>query len=135
MSTPQPSAPLSINREAMKLVRRILESPAALGVTVTRLPNGATVIDMGQAAPGGWTAARYYTQITLGGLGEVSYESFLLGDARDAGRARHDRPADGCLRRLADRRLAAGECTAPVRPYWQARPARSTGRTRTTTST
>ena len=53
MSRPQPSASLSINREAMKLVRRILESPAALGVTATRLPNGATVIDMGQVAPGG----------------------------------------------------------------------------------
>ena len=39
---------LSINAEAMKIVRRILEAPEALGVEVSRLGCGATVIDMGQ---------------------------------------------------------------------------------------
>jgi len=65
---------MSINREAMKIVRRVLEAPEPLGVHVIRLGNSATVLDMGQRAPGGWTAAKYYTLITLGGLGEVSQE-------------------------------------------------------------
>lgn len=116
MSTPQPSAPLSINREAIRLVRRILESPAALGVTTTRLPNGATVIDMGQAAPGGWTAARYYTQITLGGLGEVSYESFPLGTrALPAVRVMVDQPMAACVAsQIAGWRLESARAGAPI---------------------
>jgi methenyltetrahydromethanopterin cyclohydrolase len=72
MKTP----PINLNKEAMKIVRTILENPAVIGVAVTTLANGATVIDMGQQAPGSWTAARYYTLITLGGLGEFSYETF-----------------------------------------------------------
>ena len=43
---------LSINQEAMKIVRRILDAPEALGVLVERLPGGATVIDMGQRCTG-----------------------------------------------------------------------------------
>jgi methenyltetrahydromethanopterin cyclohydrolase len=42
---------MSINREAMKIVRRVLEAPEPLGVHVIRLGNGATVLDMGQRAP------------------------------------------------------------------------------------
>ena len=41
---------MSINREAMKIVRRVLEAPEPLGVHVIRLGNGATVLDMGQRA-------------------------------------------------------------------------------------
>ena len=60
---------ISINREAMKIVHRILAAPEALGVLVERLPCGATVIDMGQRAPGGWVAGKLYMRVTLGGLG------------------------------------------------------------------
>jgi methenyltetrahydromethanopterin cyclohydrolase len=89
---------ISINREAMKVVRAILDSPESLGVAVSRLANGATVIDMGQKAPGGWQAARYYTLVTLGGLGEVSYEAFTLGDKLlPAVRIAVDRPMEACV--------------------------------------
>lgn len=71
---------ISINREAMKVVRTILAAPEALGVAPETLANGTTVIDMGLNAPGGWLAAKYYTLVTLGGLAEVSYEPFPLGD-------------------------------------------------------
>ena len=70
---------LSINRESMKIVQKILEAPEALGVKVSSLENGTTVIDMGLEAPGGWLAGKYYTLITLGGLGDISYEQFQLG--------------------------------------------------------
>jgi methenyltetrahydromethanopterin cyclohydrolase len=89
---------LSINREAMKVVRAILAAPEALGVTVAELANGATVVDMGLEAPGGWVAARYYTLVTLGGLGEVSYEPFALGDrALTAVRVLIDHPQEACV--------------------------------------
>ena len=89
---------ISLNREAMKVVRAILAAPEELGVRVSRLSNGATLIDMGQQAPGGWLAARYYALVTLGGLGEVNYETFALGDRLlPAVRIAVDRPLEACV--------------------------------------
>ena len=90
---------VSVNYEAMKVVRRILESPEALNVTVAKLANGATVIDMGQKVRGGWLAGKYYTEITLGGLGEVSYESFppIKGIVLPAVRIMVDLPLEACI--------------------------------------
>lgn len=106
---------LSVNAEAMKIVRRILESPEALGVTVSRFPNGSTLIDMGQRAPGSWTAGKYFTLVTIGGLGEVSFESFMLGDIRlPAVRLSVDRPMEACMGcQVAGWRLA-DEPDAPI---------------------
>ena len=89
---------ISINREAMKVVRRVLDEAEALGVRVSRLSNGATVLDMGQQATGGWLAAKYYTLVTLGGLAEVSYEPFPIGDiVLPAVRVMVDRPMEACV--------------------------------------
>ena len=107
---------ISINREAMKTVRRILDAPDALGVIVERLPNGATVIDMGQAAPGGWAAGKYYTLITLGGLGKVSYEPFAVGDrVLSAVRVMIDQPMLACIAsQIAGWRLEGAREGAPI---------------------
>ena len=106
----------SINREAMKTVRRILDAPDALGVIVERLPNGATVIDMGQRAPGGWAAGKYYTLITLGGLGKVSYEPFAVGDrVLSAVRVMIDQPMLACIAsQIAGWRLEGAREGAPI---------------------
>lgn len=89
---------ISINREAMKIVRHVLANADPLGVGVTRLANGAVVIDMGQQAPGGWQAARNYVLVTLGGLGEVSYEPFAIGDkVLTAVRVMADHPIEACV--------------------------------------
>ena len=89
---------ISINREAMKAVRVILADADALGVDVHRLENGSTAIDMGLAAKGGWRAASLYTLVTLGGLGEVSYEPFELdGRMLTAVRVMIDHPIEGCV--------------------------------------
>ena len=106
---------LSINREAMKIVHKILESPEALGVKVTRLENGTTVIDMGLEAPGGWLAGKYYTLITLGGLGDLSYEHFQLGEyALSAVRVLADLPQIACVAsQIAGWRLESRE-DAPI---------------------
>jgi methenyltetrahydromethanopterin cyclohydrolase len=107
---------ISINREAMKIVRRILEAPAALGVLVERLPCGATVIDMGQAAPGGWVAGKLYTRVTLGGLGSVSYEPFAVGDRMlSAVRVMIDHPLEACVAsQIAGWRLEGARSGAPI---------------------
>jgi len=107
---------ISINREAMKVVRRILEAPEALGVAVERLSNGSTVIDMGQRASGGWVAGKYYTLITLGGLGEVSYEPFAVGDrVLSAVRVMIDHPIQACVAsQIAGWRLEGARAGAPI---------------------
>ncbi|MGQ9910279.1 MAG: methenyltetrahydromethanopterin cyclohydrolase [Candidatus Flexifilum sp.] len=111
------SAAISLNREAMTIVRQILARPQALGVTIERLENGATVIDMGQRAPGSWAAARAYTLITLGGLGECSYETFPypIGGVRlPAVRVMVDFPLLACgASQIAGWRLTAGDF-API---------------------
>lgn len=106
---------LSVNAEAMKIVRQILASPEALGVAVSRFANGCTVIDMGQRAPGGFLAGKYFTLVTLGGLGEVSFESFALGHRRlPAIRVMADRPLESCMAcQVAGWRLA-DEPDAPI---------------------
>jgi methenyltetrahydromethanopterin cyclohydrolase len=101
----------------MKIVRLILDNPAAIGALVSQLDNGTTVIDLGQQAPGGWLAARYYTMITLGGLGEFSYEIFpypLRGVRLPAVRVMVDQPLLACCAsQIAGWRLAAGDF-API---------------------
>ena len=106
---------LSINRESMKIVRKILETPEAIGAKVSKLENGTTVIDMGLEAPGGWVAGKYYTLITLGGLGDLSYEQFQLGEyALSAVRVLADLPQIACVAsQIAGWRLEARE-NAPI---------------------
>ena len=89
---------ISVNREAMKTVRAILEEADALGVAPARLPNGATVIDMGLEAKAGWRAAGLYTLVSLGGLGAVSYEPFELdGRMLTAVRVMIDHRIEACV--------------------------------------
>ena len=89
---------LSLNQEAMKVVRKILAAPEAIGALVEQLPCGSTVIDMGLKAAGGWTAGKYYTLVTLGGLGEVSFENFPLGGYDlVAVRLMLDHPLEACF--------------------------------------
>jgi methenyltetrahydromethanopterin cyclohydrolase len=89
---------ISINREAMKTVRVILDEADALGVVVERLPNGSTVVDMGLEAKAGWRAAQLYTLVTIGGLGTVSYEPFEVGGRMlSAVRVMIDHPIEACV--------------------------------------
>jgi methenyltetrahydromethanopterin cyclohydrolase len=106
------TARISINREAMRLVRQILDNPAAIGATVETLANGAMVIDMGQRAPGSWAAGRLYTLITMGGLGDMTYETFpypINGVRLPAVRLMVDFPLLACsASQIAGWRLEAG---------------------------
>jgi methenyltetrahydromethanopterin cyclohydrolase len=70
----------SINKITMKLVRRAIEEADRLDIGVSRLPCGATVLDMGVEHNGGWEAGRLFSEITMGGLGTATFGRFLLGD-------------------------------------------------------
>ena len=63
----------SINERAVEIVRRMIADAAALELAVTRLPNGATVVDAGVEVPGSLEAGRLFAEICLGGLGKVCF--------------------------------------------------------------
>ncbi len=63
---------LSINKLAYGLVEEFLEAPEYYGVAVERLPSGATVIDTGLEAPGGYEAGLMTTRVAMGGAGTAS---------------------------------------------------------------
>jgi len=63
---------LSINKLAYGLVEELLEAPEYYGVAVERLPSGATVIDTGLEASGGYEAGLMTTRVAMGGAGTAS---------------------------------------------------------------
>ena len=69
---------VSVNKLAMKIVRKIIKEKETLHVGVTTLENGSTVIDMGVNYTGGYQAAKHLAEVTLGGLGYLQYGNFDL---------------------------------------------------------
>lgn len=63
---------LSINKLAYGLVEELLKAPEYYGVAVEKLPSGATVIDTGLEAPGGYEAGLVTTRVAMGGAGTAS---------------------------------------------------------------
>jgi len=62
---------LSVNRKAMKLVEKLYENPDEYNVLIKETKVGATLIDAGIKAQGGFQAGKIITEICLGGYGEV----------------------------------------------------------------
>ena len=73
---------ISVNRTAMKLVKKLCDNAEAYGVTVKKKEAGAHPIDAGIKAKGGFQAGRIITEICLGGLGEATLSSMKIGDLR-----------------------------------------------------
>jgi methenyltetrahydromethanopterin cyclohydrolase len=74
---------LSVNKRALHLVEEMIENREELKVKVEETPEGATLIDAGVDAEGGYLAGKWVTEVTLGGLGKaflsnVSYRDFHL---------------------------------------------------------
>jgi methenyltetrahydromethanopterin cyclohydrolase len=63
---------ISVNDEALKIVERMMADADVLGLEVSRLPNGATVVDCGVQTPGSLEAGRLFAEVCLGGLAQVS---------------------------------------------------------------
>ena len=70
---------LGLNRRAARLADALAAEAGLLGVTVSRLPGGARLIDCGVAAGGGLEAGRRLAEICLAGLGDVTLASVDVG--------------------------------------------------------
>ena len=70
---------LSVNRSAYLLVQDLIENAEAYGVKVQKV-SGATIIDAGVEAGGGYSAGEKVTEICLGGYGETSIQFERYGD-------------------------------------------------------
>ncbi|MBT5641975.1 methenyltetrahydromethanopterin cyclohydrolase, partial [Candidatus Bathyarchaeota archaeon] len=62
---------MSINKLADGLAKNLIDNPEYYRVGVTELPSGATVIDTGVEAHGGYDAGLMVTRIAMGGLGKA----------------------------------------------------------------
>ena len=71
---------ISMNRRAHEILDRMVDQAAALGLSASRLANGARVVDLGVKAPGGLLAGKGLAEICLGGLGEVAFLPLGYGD-------------------------------------------------------
>ncbi len=70
----------SLSESTCNLIEsQILSRLYELNCEAHTLKNGATVVDMGVHAPGGWEAARLFTLVTLSGLGEVGFSRMRIG--------------------------------------------------------
>ena len=62
---------VSVNLEAKKTVDVMIEKANDLNSAVSKLGNGATVIDCGVNVEGSFKAGELYTKVCLGGLADV----------------------------------------------------------------
>lgn len=62
---------ISVNRLAFKLVKRLCDEAKQYGVVVKKTRVGATLIDCGIKAKGGFQAGKIVTEICLGGCGKA----------------------------------------------------------------
>ena len=62
---------LSVNRLAWKLLDKLCENPDLYGVKVEKTGSGATVVDAGIEATGGFQAGKIVTEICMGGCGKT----------------------------------------------------------------
>lgn len=79
MSSPQ----LDLNISALSLIDQLSKEPKKYGVIIEKTSSGATLIDAGINARGGFLAGKVVTEICLGGYGQVNilpmqYEDIFL---------------------------------------------------------
>jgi len=65
----------SVNKTGVQVFEKMIELKEELGISVTTLENGATLIDAGINVPGGFAAGKYLTDLCLGSLGNVTLGS------------------------------------------------------------
>src|SRR3954454_7426426 len=89
---------LSLNQRARALVDRLADERDALRIAVRTLPGGALLVDCGSSVPGGLEAGRRFAEITMGGLGSVTFAPLVLDGRWFPGlTVLTDHPALACL--------------------------------------
>jgi len=74
------SVKVSVNQEALKLVKILCDQPEKYGVKISRSSLGSLQIDAGIDVPGGYLAGSIITEICMGGLGKASLSSMTFGE-------------------------------------------------------
>jgi methenyltetrahydromethanopterin cyclohydrolase len=64
---------LSVNEFALEIFDYLAEDPEQYNVAYHELDNGARIVDCGVSTRGGYAAGRAFTEICMGGLGEVNF--------------------------------------------------------------
>jgi methenyltetrahydromethanopterin cyclohydrolase len=64
---------LSVNELAFDLFNELAEYPEDFNAAFHQLDNGARIVDCGVSTRGGYQAGRIFTEICMGGLGEVGF--------------------------------------------------------------
>lgn len=67
---------ISVNKEALKKVKEIIDNAEYFQVAFNELKNGSTVIDMGVNVKGGYEAGLKMGEVCLGGLATITWDSF-----------------------------------------------------------
>ena len=73
-------AALSVNQMAWKIAQKLLDNPEFYGVNVSKSTAGATIIDAGVKAPGGFQAGKKLTELCMGGAGKAQIGFKTYGD-------------------------------------------------------
>ncbi len=71
---------ISVNSLAWKLLGKLIENAALYRVNETKAENGATIIDAGIEAEGGFQAGKLITEICMGGCGKAKIAYRKYGD-------------------------------------------------------
>jgi len=71
---------LSVNQMAWKIAQKLLDNPEFYGVTISKSSAGATVVDAGVKAPGGFQAGKKLTELCMGGAGKAQLGFKTYGD-------------------------------------------------------
>jgi len=105
---------LSVNQLAWEKAQNFLDNPEFYGIAVTKSTAGATIIDAGVKAPGGFEAGKILTELCLGGAGKVELGFKTYGDiAFPSVTITSDHPAIAMLgSQLAGWRIKDGESIA-----------------------
>jgi methenyltetrahydromethanopterin cyclohydrolase len=76
LSTPQ----ISLNLSALSLINKLCKDSEKYGVLIEKTSSGATLIDAGIKARGGFLAGKLVTEICLGGYGQAKILPMQYGD-------------------------------------------------------
>ncbi|MHA1651042.1 MAG: methenyltetrahydromethanopterin cyclohydrolase [Candidatus Helarchaeota archaeon] len=89
---------ISVNENALKIVKEIINNADLLHVEVIQLKSGSTVIDMGVNVKGGYEAGRKMGEVCLGGLASITWDSVNCGEyLLPALTVATDHPAIACM--------------------------------------
>jgi methenyltetrahydromethanopterin cyclohydrolase len=70
---------LSVNEMALDIFDNLADLAEEFNAALHELDNGARIVDCGVSTRGGYAAGRAYTEICMGGLGEVNFRNGQIG--------------------------------------------------------